>query len=221
MSVEAEFLNAVRAGDAAALERLLLEDASLASTVDDDGTSAVLLALYYGHPDVVPVLLRSGVILTVFEARAVGDRKAVEQHLAHGPAILAGYTPDGLTPLHLAVFFGHDEVAGLLLERGADTSAASRNAVDVTPLQSALARGQEECAARLIAAGADVNGGNSKGWPPIAYAGAHGLVKSASLLLQRGANANAPTPDGRTALTLAKEKGHQEVAALLRQHGAT
>jgi len=179
-----------------------------------------MLAMYQGHPEVVPILLRSGCNLSLFEGCAVGDRAAVERQLALRTEELGEYTGDGWTPLHLAVFFGHPAVAGLLLERGADTTAVSRNPVDVTPLQSALARGQEECAALLLAARADANRGNSNGWPPIAYAGANGLVKSACLLLQHGADVNAPAPDGKTALSLAEEKGHRDVAALLRQHGA-
>jgi ankyrin repeat protein len=218
--MSADFLNAVRGGEQAVVEALLAHDASLASTVDDNGVSAVLLAMYYGHPEVAVLLVRSGVALNLFEACAVGEREAAERLLSQAPETLAGYSPDGWTPLHLAVFFGHVPVARMLLERGADLAAVSRNPVDVTPLQSALAQGQEECVALLIASGADVGGGASKGWPPIAYAGANGLLESARLLLEHGADLNARTPEGKTALELAQEKGHGEVAALLREHGA-
>jgi len=177
-----------------------------------------MLAMYYGHPELVPLLLQNGVVLSLSEACAVGDLKASEQLIA-APESLLTFTPDGWTPLHPAVFFGHAEVAVLLLNHGADTTTVSRNQVHVTPLQSALARGEEDCAALLIARGAEVSGGASTGWPPIAYTGANGLMRSARLLLEHGAEVSARTPDGKTALELAEEKGHAEVAALLREHG--
>ena len=52
--------------------------------------------------------------------------------------------PDGFTPLHLAAFFGRLEAAALLVDRGADLEAPSRNPrfPSVRPLHSAIAGGQ-------------------------------------------------------------------------------
>jgi hypothetical protein len=64
------------------------------------------------------------------------------------------WSGDVFTPLHLAAFFGQPEVARLLIERGADVAAVSRNELAVAPLQSAVAAGEREIAHLLLDAGA-------------------------------------------------------------------
>ena len=214
-------LEAVRSGDAAQVDVLLSGNPGLVEARSDTGITPVLMAVYYGHPDLVPVLRKHGVELSLWEAAAVGDVESAQQRLDEAPTTLCEYSADGWTPLHLAVFFGHAPVAALLLERGADTTPISRNPMGVTPLQSALARGSEECVALLIQHGVDVRGGAPTSWPPLAYSAANNLPASARLLLEKGADLNACTPDGKTPLALAIEKGNEEVAELLRAHGAT
>jgi len=60
----------------------------------------------------------------------------------------AGVELNGQTPLHIAAFRGHVELARLLLDRGADVNAVSRlrGAPAATPLAVALARKQTEVA---------------------------------------------------------------------------
>ena len=214
-------LEAVRSGDAAQVEALLTGNPGLIEARSDTGITPVLMAVYYGHPELVPVLRKHGVELSLWEAAAVGDVESAQQRLDEAPAHLGEYSADGWAPLHLAVFFGHAPVAALLLERGADTTLISRNPMGVTPLQSALARGSEESVALLIEHGADVRGGAPTSWPPLAYAAANRLNVSARLLLEKGADLNARTPDGKTPLALAIENENEELAELLREHGAT
>jgi ankyrin repeat protein len=215
------FLEAVRGGDGAQVEALLEGEPGLVEARSDTGITAVLMAVYYGHPELIPVLRKRGVELSIWEAAAVGDAESVEQRLEETPSCLNEYSADGWTPLHLAVFFGQAPVAALLLERGADTTLISRNPMGVTPLQSALARASEESVALLIQHGADVRGGAPTSWPPLAYTAANGLTASARLLLEKGADVNARTPDGKTPLAMAIEKGNEDVAELLRGHGAS
>ena len=73
----AEFLEAVKKGDRPAVERMLEADPSLVSARDERGTSAVLLAHYYGKPDVAAALLSRAPTLDVFEAATAGDAKRV------------------------------------------------------------------------------------------------------------------------------------------------
>jgi len=213
------FLDAVMDGEAALVEALLAEQPTLIHARDDNGVSPVMLAAYYGQSAIIPILRRHMRTLDVFEASAVGDAVALAAALDAAPEVIGSYSPDGWTPLHLAVFFGHRAVAELLLSRGADASLVSHNPMDVTPLQSALARRNEDCAALLVDHGAEVGLGASQSWPPIAYTGANGLLAAAALLLDRGADVNARTPDGKTALTLAREKDHRELVELLLARG--
>ncbi|MCC2672121.1 MAG: putative ankyrin [Armatimonadetes bacterium] len=221
MNAATGFLEAVRAGDSEKVDTLLSMEPGLIEQRSDTGITPVLMAMYFGHPELLPLLRRHGAELSVWEAAAVGDLESALQRLGEDPGQLSAYSPDGWTPLHLAVFFGHRPVAEVLLDRGADPTLVSRNPLGVTPLQSALARCNEECAALLVSCGADVNAGAPSSWPPIAYTGANGLPAAARLLLEHGADANARTPDGKTALTLALDKGHEEVAEVLRAHGGS
>ena len=57
-----------------------------------------------------------GALLNIFEACAAGRRERVETLLDRAPVLARGYSPDGYPPLGLAVFFGHEEIAALLLD---------------------------------------------------------------------------------------------------------
>src|SRR5205823_1120514 len=112
---------------------------SAASAKDDQGLSAVLQAQYRGRSDMVAVLRPAVEDLDVFEASALGETDRVRAVVGADPGLVRGWSPDGFTPLHLAVFFGHLETARELLQRGADLTAVSRNAMTVMPLHSAAA----------------------------------------------------------------------------------
>ncbi|KAA8894638.1 ankyrin repeat-containing domain protein, partial [Sphaerosporella brunnea] len=71
----------------------------------------------------------------------------------------------GLTPLHCATASGYDGVVLVLIENGADVSAAS--ARGLTPLHCAVAPGREQVAALLIAKGADVSAVDGDGRTPL------------------------------------------------------
>jgi hypothetical protein len=53
MNVKKEFFKAVTEGDTAKVKTLLRKDSSLASVVDEKGTSALLKAVYYGKKPIV------------------------------------------------------------------------------------------------------------------------------------------------------------------------
>src|SRR5256714_14012763 len=80
-----------------------------------------------------------------------GDAARVASLVAAGADVNA-QRGDGFTPLVLAVFFGHEEVARLLLERGADADARTR--LGTTAESWAAARGFAEIARLLRSADA-------------------------------------------------------------------
>jgi ankyrin repeat protein len=59
-----------------------------------------------------------------------------------------------MTPLHLASFQGHEEVARLLIEHSADMTA--QNKYGLTPLHLASQEGQVDVTCLLIECGADL-----------------------------------------------------------------
>ncbi|CAN5146374.1 hypothetical protein BH20GEM2_BH20GEM2_21810 [soil metagenome] len=223
MKTSAELLTAVREGEAATVEELLRAEPSLAGARDDAGVSALLLALYHGHPEVAATLAAGVEALDVWEAAALGDTERLHALLQDDPELARAEAPDGFSPLGLAAFFGRREVVEVLLGSGADPNTASNNAMRVTPLHSAVAHRDGEVAAAvaeaLLAAGADPNVRQQGGWTPLHQAAAHGRTGIVDALLIHGAEPNPVSDDGRTPARMAREGGHGEAAERLRRAG--
>lgn len=219
MSSSAEFLEAVKAGNAARVRQMLEKDPALAAARAESGESAVTLSVYYGKEDVLQLLLERGAPLDVFEAAAAGVRARVEELAAGDASLVSTFSHDGFTPLHLAAFFGRIPVVELLLSHAAPVNDISRNPSELRPLHSAVAHRQPQVALEisraLIAAGADVNAMQHGGWTPLHAAALHGNVPLVRLLLEAGANPAAKNDTGQTPAALAKTKNHKEVIALL------
>jgi len=66
-------LDAVRAGDEAAVREAVGREPGLVDARDEAGVSAVLLALYRGRPTIAGSLADSGAPLDLFAAAAMGD----------------------------------------------------------------------------------------------------------------------------------------------------
>jgi uncharacterized protein len=206
---------AIAAGDLDRVRELIAEDAALAGARDAKGLSAVTQARYHGEGDIVDALLAAGPELDVFESAAVGRLERVRELLDDDPALVTAFSPDGFTPLHLAAFFGHPEIARLLVERDADTNAVARNPMRVMPLHSAAAARQLEIAELLVDHGADVSASQERGFTPLHEAAQDGHIELARLLLGRGADREQTTEDGRRAADFAAAAGHEEMLALL------
>ncbi|GGL97506.1 ankyrin repeat domain-containing protein [Deinococcus aerophilus] len=210
-----ELFLAIRANDPERLRTLVRHDHTLLEAVSPLGVSPVLFAVYYGHPELARLLVQEGAPLNVFEAAATGETGRLNEQLDADPALVNALSPDGFTPLGLAAFFGQEEVAALLLSRGADVNALSRNAMQVQPLHSAVAGNHLRLAARLLEAGAQVNAAQSGGFTPLMEAARNGNAALVETLLAHGATVEATNDDGRRAADLAEEEGHTAVAALL------
>src|SRR5919201_6837095 len=104
----------------------------------------LLEALYRGRRDRVDELLAAEPKLTVHEAAALGRTDRLGELLDEEPARANEFGDDGFHPLGLACFFGHVDAARLLLERGADVNALSRNQhIQTAAIHSAAASGEE------------------------------------------------------------------------------
>ena len=89
------------------------------------------------------VLVGCDLSMSIHDVAAVGDIKAVKQHLAAGIDVDAKDTNDalGMTPLHYAVANGHKEVIELLLV-AAGVNVKTGNGL--TPLDLAESKGDKE-----------------------------------------------------------------------------
>lgn len=157
----------------------------------------LLEALYRSQQDRVDELLAAEPQLTVHEAAALGRTDRLRELLDEDPGRVNEFGDDGFHPLGLASFFGHVEAARLLLERGADVNALSRNEnIQTAAIHAAAAAEGKDEAVR------------------------YELVK---LALEHGADPNLRQgggDEGFRAIDAARQNGDRRVEELLRAHGA-
>ena len=206
--------DAIRQGDADQVRALLAADSSLATSRTSEGATTVLWAVYTRHPELAPLLLGSRQP-DFFEACALGATARASELLAADRQLVAQYSGDGFTALGLACFFGHRDVARLLLDAGANPNQASRNALRVAPLHSAAPPGTPALVDLLLQHGADPNAGESNGMTPLHTAAGNGNREIVAVLLSAGADRTRQSHDGRTPAAIARQYGHPEIAAEL------
>ena len=126
--------------------------------------------------------------LTAAEAAAFGRVDRLRALLDEDPARVNEPSPDGFTPLHLALFGRSEEAVRLLVARGADLEAVSTASfAQVRPLGTAAFVGSVPLATILLDAGADPNGAGGGGSTPLAAAAENGDQELIDLLASRGA----------------------------------
>ena len=211
-----DVMEAIRAGDADALRELIAADSSLAEGVDETGVSLLLQARYRGETELVEILRAAKPSLDLFEAAALGDGARVTELLNTEPYRVSGLSPDGFTPLHLAVFFGKADIAQLLVHRDAEVNAEADNSSHVQPLHSAAAGRSARCVQILLDAGADVDARQAGGYTPLMEAALQGNLEMVRALLAAGAGPTLVSDEGKSSLDLAAAEGHQEVLAALK-----
>jgi len=127
---------------------------------DADGLLPAMHALYRGEADEAHRLLPADGELTACEAAAFGRIDRLRELLEEDPACANEFSPDGFSPLHLAIFGGQEDAARLLVGSGADLEAVSTASfAQVTPLGTAAFVRSAPLARMLLEAGADPNSG--------------------------------------------------------------
>jgi ankyrin repeat protein len=213
------FVDAIKGGDRAEVERQLDSDPSLIH-LRENGLSPILIAAYYGHSDIASFLADKTVALTIFEAAATGKINNILRLLARDPQLVNAYSEDGFQALGLACYFGHFDVAEYLVKAGAPVNSPSRNDLGAAPIQSAAAAGYEKIVELLLKHKADPNIREQGGYTPLHAAAQNGDKDMIYTLLYGGADLTLQSDDGKMPLDLALEAGHAEAAKLL-QEGIT
>jgi ankyrin repeat protein len=185
----------------------------------------------------------------LLQAIAGNDAFRVGALLSEDPEMVAARDPQGRTPVLLALYFGHEALAGLIRERAPALSLSEAAALGDTELLQELLPGAPEgphtvsedgfgllglavyfgrrdAAELLLAAGAnpDTSSANDFRVRPIHSASAHRDADTSMalvrLLLEWKADPNVAQAGGWTPLHQAAAHGRREVAELLLANGA-
>lgn len=210
-----QLLEAARSGDVSALAALLDAHPETLNHRNQLGQGAVLLAQYHRKPEAVRFLLARQPELTLHEACASGVQARAESILLDVPRMIDAHSPDGFTPLSLACFFGHVELAKWLINRGANLDLAATNPMQVSPMHAAAAGRHLEIARALLEGGANPNARQQGGFTPLHAAAQNGDAEMARLLLEKGADREARAENNQTPLDFALLRGHAAVADVL------
>jgi hypothetical protein len=102
----------------------------------------------------------------IHDAARAGDLAKVQALVKANPSLVSSKDDQyGQTPLHIAAFSDHKDVAEFLLANKADVNAKAKNGS--TPLHLAAAKGNQDIVELLVANKADVNAVDSEGWSPV------------------------------------------------------
>ena len=195
---------------------LLSQKPQLASQTTSHQISPMLLACYYKKMDIANTIAEFMPNLTIFDACAIGKFDDVTLLVFKDPRLVNEYSIDGFTPLGLACYFGHEEIARFLVLKGADVNLPSKNGFNVFPIHSAVANNNYNIAKMLLDAKAYPNVCQKSGVAPLHSASQLGNIEMIILLLEHGAEVGLRMEGGKLPADLAAEKGFAEIAEILR-----
>ncbi len=232
-------IDAVKAGDLAAVQALTARQADVNAT-QPDGTTALHWAVERDAPAMVQALIRAGANVkaanrygaTPLWLASVNGNSAVIAMLIEAGADANSPSAEGETPLMVAARTGKADAVAELLKRGADANAAEGWRKQ-TALMWAAAEGHAGVIPILVGAGANLHARSSGGFTPLLFAAREGRIAAVQALLAAGANLNdalparsrgseapAPGETGLNAFLLAAGNAHYELATMLLERGA-
>ena len=208
-----DIFKAIEDGNVEEARRLIEEDASVIESTDGFGLTPLRWAAFYGHKDIVDLLLDKGAKINpkekggrtpLYWAAKQGHMDVVELLVARGAVTKAGATK----LLFVAAEDGCEALAKVAIENGGDVNASEgKDQEGWTPLTEASQKGQTEIVKLLLANGADVTV-NWGGMTPLHQASNREIAKA---LVAHGADIRAKDKVGRSPLDTIPDAGATEV----------
>ncbi|HSG96858.1 MAG TPA: ankyrin repeat domain-containing protein [Woeseiaceae bacterium] len=156
---------------------------------------------------------------SLIHSARTGDLEQVAEFIGAGEDIDAVDPKNGFTPLLWAVFKGHDEIVGLLLENGADPNVVGQRG-ETALLVAAMEKAPPETYSLLLEHGADPNYQDGSGSSALMYAALYAPIETVQALLDAGADPDLETDgDGYTASYFAAMAMRMDVLELLAAAG--
>lgn len=159
--VEIDVFSAVAIGDFESLGKLLEEDPEASNSYSIDGYPALHMAIKMNFPEAVKLLLDSKCDIEIRNKSESSDWK-------------------GETPLLCVSFWGHDDIAEMLIDAGADVNATAERSV--SPLHEAVRLGNVGIARLLLENGANKQAVDREGKTPLEWASDENSQKKFSKL---------------------------------------
>ena len=199
---------------------LIRRDANV-NAMNELGATPLWVSCVHGGAPMIERLLQAGADVNaalpsgetpLMTAARTGIVEAVRALLNHAADVDAIELSRGQTALMWAVAQRHTDVAGLLIEHGADVRA--RSSIRRVIVNTGTAGGDAEFEGSMVVPE------DRGGYTALLFAARHGDVASARLLLDAGADANDTAPTGTSALVVAAHGGHTALATFLLEQGA-
>jgi len=177
-------------------------------------------AVRAGDLSKVQALVDANPSLAIFAASILGQTDKLESMITGDKSLVSILSEDGWTPLHLAAFFGKEDAARLLLNKGAQAAARSTNAMQNTPLHAAAAGRHTALVKLLVDRGANANARQHGGWTALHAAAQTGNIEMAQALIDNGADVSSRADNQQRPIDLALTAGHQAMVEFLEARGA-
>jgi len=225
-NTDQRFLQAAQDGDLKEVRSLLAAGANV-NARDENYMSAMTLASWRGHTEVVRTLLAADadidqfapVVAIKFDHMELYEilKQALE---AKRLSIGANNPRDVNQQLRSAAQNGDLSTVESLLASGADVNAKERNGGEWTALMLSAQKDHAHVVQSLLAAGANINERNGVGSTALSIASTFGRLNMVRLLISAGADVNTKGIFGETALMSAAREGHIDVVSELVAAGA-